>query len=83
MQWRVGLGSSASSLGEGGCWSVMAGWSLEVKKDTGGIFKSAFLRFYLFIFRERGRERDISQVPLAHPQSETWPATQACALTGN
>ena len=30
------------------------------------------------------RERNIiNWLPLAHPQLGTWPATQACALTGN
>ena len=49
-----------------------------------------FLRFYLFLFlergeeREKGRERNINVwllfvCPLLGP----WPATQACALTGN
>ena len=48
-----------------------------------------FLRFYLFIFREgkRGRKRGretsmcgcLSHIPLLG----TWPATQACALTGD
>ena len=49
-----------------------------------------FLRFYLFLFlergeeREKGRERKINVwllfvCPLLGP----WPATQACALTGN
>ena len=47
-----------------------------------------FLRFYLFIFRERGREGERERnidvwLPLTHPLVETWPATQACALTGN
>ena len=47
-----------------------------------------FKRFYLFIFRERGRkgerERNINVwLPLMHPLLGTWPATQACALTGN
>ena len=48
----------------------------------------------LFIFREIGEERekeretsmcqrDINQLPLARPLLGTWPATQACALTGN
>ena len=42
----------------------------------------------LFIFRERGRERDRERhinvwLPLARPLLGTWPATQACALTGN
>ena len=53
-------------------------------------------RFYLFIYFERdgkgggkrGREtrmckRDIHWLPLPHPQPGTWPAIQACALTGN
>ena len=51
-------------------------------------------RFYLFL--ERGKEGDregemerkinvqeICWLPLAHPPLGTWPATQACALTGN
>ena len=42
-----------------------------------------FQRFYLFIFRERGRERDISQLPFTRPQLGTQPTTQACAQTGN
>ena len=54
-----------------------------------------FLRFYLFIFRARGREeekgketsmmckRNMDRLPLAHPQLGTWPTTQAWALTGN
>ena len=47
-----------------------------------------FQRFYLFIFRERGREgereRNISVwLPLAWPLLGIWPATQAWALTGN
>ena len=47
-----------------------------------------FLRFYFFIFRERGREGEregnISVwLPLVRPQVVTWPATQACALTKN
>ena len=48
---------------------------------------------YLFIFREekggrkRGREtlmceRYIYRLPLTHPQPQTWPTTQACALAG-
>ena len=52
-------------------------------------------RFYLFIFRDAGsggRERDRERVReriinvwllLTHPLLGTWPATQACALTGN
>ena len=48
----------------------------------------SFLRFYLFIFRQRGREGERERnsnvwFPLARPLLRTWPATQACALTGN
>ena len=52
-----------------------------------------FFRFYLFTFRERGREEDREgekhccvrekQLPLARPLLGTWPTTQAYALTGN
>ena len=48
-----------------------------------------FKRFYLFIFREgEGREKEEDRninmwVSLACPLLGTWPATQACALTGN
>ena len=28
-------------------------------------------------------ERYTDRLPLARPQPETWPVTQACALTGN
>ena len=48
-----------------------------------------FLRFYLFIFREKGgrekeKERNINVwLPLACPLLRTWPMTQECALTGN
>ena len=40
------------------------------------------------MFREMGREgereeRNMDWLPLTHPQLGTWPATQACALTGN
>ena len=46
-----------------------------------------FLRFCLFIFRERVREKEGRNinvwVPLARPLLGAWPATQACVLTGN
>ena len=47
-----------------------------------------FFRFYLFIFWRRGRRkkdrgRNINMwLPLEHSLLGTWPATQACALTG-
>ena len=45
-------------------------------------------RFYLFIFRKgkgrRNRQRNINVwLPLTCPLLETWPVTQAGALTGN
>ena len=41
---------------------------------------------YLFLERKRRRKRERSinvWLPLAHPLLGTWPATRACALTGN
>ena len=52
-----------------------------------GLF--GFLRFYLFIFRERGREGEREGeehhvwLPLECSLLGTWPTTQACALTRN
>ena len=49
-----------------------------------------FLKDFIYLFLEKGkrrekeRERNIDVwLPLARPQLGTWPATQACALTGN
>ena len=49
-----------------------------------------FLKYFIYLFSERGegreeeRERNINvQLPLTRPLLGTWPATQACALTGN
>ena len=45
-----------------------------------------FLRFYLFIFREKGRregEKYQYVVASCAPHTGTWPTTQACAQTGN
>ena len=49
-------------------------------------FKKNFI--YLFLDRGKGREKDRERninvcLPLTHPLLGTWPATQACALTGN
>ena len=46
------------------------------------------LRFYLFIFREEGREgeregRNIDWLPLIHVLTRDEPTAQACALTRN
>ena len=53
-----------------------------------GIYHSLFLKiFYLFIFRERGKEGERGNIngwlPLMRPLLDTWSATQACALTEN
>ena len=48
-----------------------------------------FSKLILFIYCQREgkggrkRERNIDWLPPAHSQLGTWPATQACALTGN
>ena len=49
-----------------------------------------FLRLFIYLFLERGeekekeRERNINVwLPLMLPPLGTWPATQACALTGS
>ena len=49
-----------------------------------------FFKDFIYSFLERGeekeneRERNINVwLPLVHPILRTWPATQACALTGN
>ena len=45
---------------------------------------SHLLRFYLFLERGEGRERNINVwLSLAHPLLGIWTPTQACALTGN
>ena len=49
--------------------------------------KFLFFRFYLFSERGEGREKESKRnidvwLPLAHPQPETRPATQVCALIG-
>ena len=54
------------------------------------VFFPFFKKDFTYLFLERGegrekeRERNINVwLPLARPLLETWPATQACALTGN
>ena len=48
-----------------------------------------FFRILFIYFREgEGREKERERnntvwFPLVHPHMGTWPATQACALTGN
>ena len=53
-------------------------FSLKKKKD--------FIYLYLDRGKEREKERERNinvRLPLTRPQPGTWPATQACALTGN
>ena len=66
-----------------------------VLKSAAGVYllmlysRFFIFRFHLFIFLERGKEgeregRNINMwLPLERPPLGTWPATQACALTGN
>ena len=48
-----------------------------------------FFRDFIYLFLERGREGESEGhkfnvwFPLTRPVLGTWPATQACALTGN
>ena len=53
---------------------------------------SFFFKDFIYLFLDRGegkekereRERNINVwLPLMHSQLGVWPATQACALTGN
>ena len=51
-------------------------------------FKTIFWRFYLSLERREGKEKErerniIVWLPLTSPLLRTWPATLACALTGN
>ena len=67
--------------------SLLLNTSLTAQKTNIFFF---FLRFYLFIFRQKGREGEIEGekhqcVVVFHtpPPPGTWPTTQACAPTGN
>ena len=53
-------------------------------------FNFLYLRGFIYLFLDRGdgrekdRERNINVwLPLTYLLLGTWPATQACALTGN
>ena len=41
------------------------------------------LDFYLLIFRGERKDKERERLPLTWPPLGTWPATEACALTGN
>ena len=54
------------------------------------MLEKQFFKDFTYLFLQTGeagkkeRERSINVwLPLVHPLLETWPATQACALTGN
>ena len=47
------------------------------------IFNNFFDFIYLFLERRERNIDNINGLSLSHPQLGTWPATQACALTGN
>ena len=69
-------------------------WSYR-RVTWGHLHSLSFLKMdFIHLYSERGEgtesgrdtpmcERNIHQLPLAHAQLRTWPATQACALTGN
>ena len=66
--------------------SLLSGPRAVYLTSSFGLF---FLIFYLFIFRERGKEREGEGekhqrvvASRALPTGGVWPATQACALTG-
>ena len=65
-------------------------WALSDRTFVQGLQVNLgfFLRFNLFVFTEgkgeRKKERNLNVwLSLVHPVLGTWPATQACALTGN
>ena len=69
--------------------SPASSWILPLR---GSPHSKPALFIYLFSERPEGREKEretlmceryIDWLSLAHPQQGTWPATQACALTGN
>ena len=52
--------------------------------------KSFLISFFKILFLERGEGKEKQRkrnsnvwLPLVHPHTGTWPASQACALTGN
>ena len=53
------------------------------------IYLFIFLRCFIYLFSETGRDGEREErnsnvwLPLARPLLGTWPAPQACALTGN
>ena len=74
-----------------GC-SIFRRYVLTPPKPTSTIdgdkeWKGIYIKIYLFIFREKGREREGGKhqcvAALARPLLGTWPAIQACTLTGN
>ena len=65
-------------------------WLWFYKKYVYQSFIYLFFKDFTYLFLERGvgkekqRERNISVwLPVVCPLLGTWPATQACALTGN
>ena len=59
--------------------------NIEKESSLSFIFKDLI---YLFLERGGGREKERERninvwLPLMYPLEGTWPATQACTLTGN
>ena len=67
--------------------------SLFLALTMESVYATTFLPFFkdfIYLFLERGEGREKERVKninvwlsLMHPLLGTWPATQACALTGN
>ena len=68
-------------------------WRRGSHEELVALLRKMEFLFYLFIFRQMGREgerertlmceRYIDWLPLTRPQPVTWPARQTCALTRN
>ena len=72
-----------------GCWIVSNAFSASIDVITWFCpFVYVMHLKILFIYRQEGRERERERninvwLPPVHPLLGTWPATQACTLTGN
>ena len=93
-RWREPLGrvTTLLCLSGAGSSSWVTFWFTNLEAPYWLLCDSFFFfkDFILFLFLERGegrekeRERNINVwLPLARPLLRTWPATRACALTGN
>ena len=92
---RVSDGVGKWALSHSGCTVNCSNYSRGNDHGQQGPFKYTYTLaqqfnffFIYFLLLERRREKESQKnisvwLPLTCPQLETWPATQACALTGN